>query len=171
MTNPYYKIPYEVREKLNPRQWLREFKFARQRVSRGWSDRDTWNGGEFLIGVTAGVLNKLGDEKSHVDWDEYFNANYPNNQGYKNLNQVAKDLNDYLDFEEESWTDRLDFEIRHDTKKLPSGHYQLVSLNTPEEERQIKKAIAAHHKEWERKYKKAKKAMVFVAVNFPGLWD
>lgn len=165
------RFPYNLRELLNLANWQREFKFDRQRKQRGWSDRDSWNGGDFILEVVSGILNKLGDEKSHVDWDEYFNTNYPNNQGYKNLNQVAKDIDDYISFEEDSWPDRLDFEIRNDWKKLPNGNFQLVPLNTPEEERKIKAAIAASHKEWEKRYKKAKKAMVFVAVNFPGLWD
>jgi hypothetical protein len=169
--NPYYKIPYNVREKLSPRQWLRELRWSRQRVSRGWSDRDTWGGGEYILEVVSGILKKLGDVKSHIDWDEYFKTNYPNNQGYKSLQEVAKDLDKYLAFDEYAWADNLGFEIKHSTKELSNGGAEWINENTPEEERQIKKAIQASHKEWDRRYKKAKKAMTFVAINFPGLWD
>lgn len=165
------RFRYALIELLKPSNWLFEFKQDRQRKNRGWSDRDTWNGGEYLLEVTSGVLKKLGDDKSHVDWDEYFKTNYPNNQGYKNLAQVARDLDNYLAFDEYGWGETLGFEIKHDWKPLPNGCSELVSKNTPQEERKIKAAIQASHKEWERRYKKAKKAMTFVAVNFPGLWD
>lgn len=165
------KLTYKLRELLNPFNWLREFKFEKQRKQRGWSDRDSWNGGDYILSVVSGILKELGGAKSHVDWDEYFKTNYPNNQGYKNLNEVARDIDNYISFEEHSWTDRLDFEIKHDFQPLPNGHSEMVNLNTPEEKRQIKKAIQEHGKEYDKRYKKAKKAMTFVAVNFPGLWD
>lgn len=165
------RFPYNLRELLKPSNWYYEFKFDRQRRQRGWSDRDSWNGGDFIIEVVSGILKKLGDDKSHVDWDEYFKTNYPNNQGYKNLQQVAKDIDNYIAFDRYSWFDTLDFEIRNDWKPLPNGNVEMVGLNTPEEERQIKKAIQTHNKEYNRRYKKAQKAVTFVAVNFPGLWD
>lgn len=172
MTNPYYKIPYVVREKLNPRELLREIKWSRQRKARGWSDRDTWGGGEYILEVTSGILKYLADEKvSHTDWPEYFKTNYPNNQGYKNLNEVAKDIDSYLAFDEYGWSKTLDFEITHEDKPLPNGNIEWINTNTPEENRQIKKAIEKSRKDWDREYKKAKRAMTFVAVNFYGLWD
>lgn len=166
-----YRFPYNVRELLTPANWYREFRWVSQRKKRGWSDRDSWNGGEYILEVVSGILKKLGDEKSHVDWDEYFKTNYPNNQGYKNLAQVAKDLDDYLAFDQYGWSKTLGFEIKSSWKPLPNGCSEYVNENSPEENRQIKAAIEAGHKEWERRYKRAKKAMTFVAVNFPGLWD
>lgn len=173
MTNPYYKIPYDVREKFNPRQQLREIKWSRQRKARGWSDRDTWGGGEYILEVTSGVLKKLGDKQSHIDWDEYFKTNYPNNLGYQNLYQVARDIDEYLAFDEHSWAENLGFEIKHGSKPSEDheGYTELVNLNSPEENRQIKKAIETYNKQWWRKYRKAKKAMTFVATNFYSLWD
>ena len=156
-----------LRELLKPTNWLFEFRQEQQRKRRGWSDRDTWNGGDYILEVTAGVLKKLGDEKSHIDWDDYFKTNYPNNQGYTSLYEVAKDIDDYLDFDRLGWGDKLSFKIKHDI----SDDGLLTSGNTPEEQREIKKTMEAHIKEGNRKYKKAKKAMTFVAVNFPALWD
>lgn len=168
-----YRFPYNLRELVNPANWRREFKWARQRKQRGWSDRDTWNAGDYIIGVVSGMMKKLGDAKSHIDWDEYFKTNYPNNQGYKSLEEVAKDIDDYIAFDEDSWADTLDFELKSTWRpydKDPSLT-EYVSLNTPQEEREIKKAIAAYHKEWDKRRKKATKAITFVAVNFPALWD
>lgn len=170
MTNPYYKIPYAVREKLNPRELHRELRWSRQRKARGWSDRDSWNGGEYILEVVSGILKKLGED-SHVDWDAYFKTNYPNNKGYKSLNEVAKDIDDYLAFDEYAWGDNLGFEITHEIKPLSNGASEWVNTNTPEENRQIKKAIEKSRKDWDREYKKAKRAMTFVATNFHGLWD
>jgi hypothetical protein len=164
-------FPYNVWELLKPANWLFEFKQDRQRKKRGWSDRDTWNGGEYILSVVSGVLKKLGDEKSHIDWDEYFKTNYPNNQGYNSLIEVAEDIDAYLEFDELDWSRDLDFEIIYDKKPAEDGCTEIVDINTPEENRQIKKAIEASRKEYDRRYKKAKKAMTFVAVNFPGLWD
>lgn len=165
------KLQYRLLKLLNPRSWWYELKYDRQRKQRGWSDRDSWNGGGFILEVVSGILKKLGDDKSHIDWDEYFKTNYPNNQGYKSLQEVAKDIDNYLSFEEHSWADRLGFELKSEWKELPNGSSEYIGLNTPQEKRQIKKAIQASTEEYERRYKKAKKAMIFVAVNFPGLWD
>lgn len=162
---------YWPREILNPFNWHRTIKYRHQRAERGWSDKDTWGGGEYILEVVSGVLKKLGDDKSHVDWKEYFKTNYPNNEGYKNLQQVTKDIDNYLAFDDSGWVNELGFEIKHGSKDLPNGNTQLLNLNSPEENRKIKKAIEASHKEWDRRYKKAKKAMNFVATNFPGLWD
>lgn len=171
MNNPYYLIPYEVRQKLFPSYWLDEFKHARQRVSRGWSDRDTWGGGEYILEVVSGVLRKLSDEKSHVDWEFYFKNNYPKTCGYKNLAEVANDIDFYLAFEDINWQDTLDFPLKHSWKELPNGHHEYVNDNSPAENKLIKKAIDEHHREWKRRYKKASNALKFVSINFPQLWD
>jgi len=159
------------KEIINPFNWQRNIKYRHQRLERGWSDRDTWDGGSYILSVTSGVLKKLGDDKSHIDWREYFKHNYPKNCGYKNLNQVAKDIDRYLEFDEYAWGDSLGFDIKHGSKELPNGNLEMISLNTPKEEIAIRKAIDKSHKEWERRYKKAQKAMKFVTQNFPSLWD
>lgn len=165
------RFPYNLRELLNPWNWQREFKWENQRKKRGWSDRDSWNAGDYIIEVTAGLLEKLGDDKSHIDWDEYFRTNYPNNKGYESLQEVAKDIRDYIAFDPHSWPDDLGFKIKYKHINRGTDLVEMVKDNTPEEERQIQKAIKASHLEWKRRYKKAQKAMTFVAINFPSLWD
>lgn len=158
---------------MNPRELLSRIKWSRQRKARGWSDKDTWGGGEYILEVTSGILKKLGDKNSHIDWDAYFKTNYPNNLGYKNLYEVAKDIDNYLAFDEYAWGDTLGFEIKHGSKASEDhpGYTELVNLNSPEENRQISQAIDASHKEWKKRYRKARKAMNFVATNFYSLWD
>lgn len=156
---------------LNARDWYREFKYDHQRKQRGWSDRDTWYAGRYLLEVASGMLKKLGDAKSHIDWDQYFKTNYPHNRGYESLEQVAADIDHYLEFEDDDWVDTLGFAIKHGTKELPNGNHELVNLNTDDENRRIRKAIRLSHEEEKRRYEKAKNAMIFVATNFPALWD
>jgi hypothetical protein len=164
-------LRYRLRALLNPANWWREFRWDRQRKQRGWSDRDTWGGGEYILEVVSGVLKKLGDKHSHIDWDQYFITNYPNNMGYESLAEVAADIDSYLAFDRSNWIDTLGFEVKHGSKELPNGNSEMISLNTPEEERLISTAVKNYQKQWKLEYKKAKRAMVFVAVNFPHLWD
>lgn len=162
---------YALLELLKPSNWFDEFKYDHQRKQRGWSDRDTWQTGDYLLEVTSGMLKKLGDEKSHIDWDAYFVTNYPNNLGYKSLEEVAKDIDAYLEFDEYSWGDNLGFEIKHGSEPQSDGTSLMTSLNTPEEEKKIKEAIENNRREYDRVFKKANKAMQFVSYNFPALWD
>lgn len=162
-------LRYEIKRRLSPRYWLDEIKWSNQRLERGWSDRDTWGGGEHILSVTSGILKSLGDEHSVIDWDQYFSANYPNNLGYKSLLEVAADIDSYLEFQTRNWTDDLGFELIHNF--VPSEHgEQMVSGNTPEEQKLISKAIDNWHKEEQRRFKKASKAMKFISLNFRSLW-
>lgn len=137
-----------------------------QRAKRGWSDQDTWGGGEHILAVTSGVLRKLGDKKSHINWDLYFKMNYQT-RGYNTLEEVAQDIDDFLAFEETSWIEDLDFELKHST----DNEGFLKSENTPYENRKIKEAMRKHKDEYDLRYRKMKNAMIFVAVNAPSLWD
>ena len=153
-----------------------EIKYYRQRAKQGYSDRDVWNGGDHILKVTAGVLRELGDEKSHIDWDEYFRTNYQT-RGYNSLHEVAQDIENYLAFDDVSWADTLGFEIKHKSIKIEKegdkydGMYEWVSDNTPDEERRIRIAIRKHYEEEKRLFEKCKNAMIFVAINARGLWD
>lgn len=90
---------YYPREILNPFNWKRVIQFRHQRANKGYAVRDAWNGGEHIAQVAAGILYELGDEQNIIDWDEYFVTNYPDNYGYENLNQVADDLNLYIEWD------------------------------------------------------------------------
>jgi len=158
------------RELVNPKNWQRAIKWRHQRAERGYSDRDTWNGGDYILEVTSGVLKKLGDEKSHIDWDEYFNNNYKT-YGYKSLEEVAADIDSFLEYDDVSWAIALDFKLKSKSIKRDDGLYEYVNDNTPDENRRIRLAIKKYHEEYDRRYRKMKNAMIFVALNAPGLWD
>lgn len=133
---------YWLRELLRFGNYRRFFKWRKQRIKKGFSDRDVWNGGEYLAEVAAGILYELGNEKNIVDWDEYFKANYEDNYGYESLIEVADDLQlyvewDTLQYQEPYWSDIIQ-EDRWDMD------YQI--------------------------YERAKNAMHFVASNLGGLW-
>lgn len=141
-----------------------------QRAERGWSDRDTWDTGGYLLEVTSGMLKELAGEKSYLKWDDYFSTNFKS-KVYGDFDEVIKDIDDYIAFDELAWADSLGFKMVHGIKEREDGHGQLISLNTPEEELLIRKAIKDSHAEWKRRYAKMRQAMIFVADNIPGLWD
>lgn len=136
---------YWLREFFNPANWARQIKWRHQRAERGWSDKDTWGGGEYIAEVSAGILNSLQSDKGHVDWEEYFRWNYPENFGYTSLNEVAQDINNYLVWEEESFSSPIYGEYKDDYETRWAIEYQL--------------------------YESYREAMHFVAENIGQLWD
>ena len=139
------RFPYNLIELLKPGNWIAEFKYDKQRAKRGWSDRDVWGGGEYIMEVSAGILRCLDGEKGHTDWDGYFAAGFGENYGYTSLGEVAQDLENYLDFEMLSFTDPIYSQLKGDNETRWAIENQL--------------------------YENAKDAMHFVAENIGGLWD
>lgn len=137
----HYRFPYNAKEFFSPRDWFRQIKHNRQRKDRGWSDRDTWGGGEYIMTVTVGVLHFLENEQNVLDWDEYFASNYVENYGYTSLSEVADDIDNYLYFQENSHSEEYDY---IDSRTQFDIEYAL--------------------------YEQAKHAMKFVAENIGGLW-
>lgn len=110
-------LRYALLELFKPKRWIREFQYRSQRINRGWSDRDAWNGGEHIAEVAAGILRELGDEKNIVDWDWYFRNNEWETLGYKDLNEVAQDIENWLYWQEHEFDDEIyqrfdDFDTR-----------------------------------------------------------
>lgn len=103
-----YRFTYRVKQLFSPSVWFGLRKSRKQRANRGWSDRDTWGGGEYLAGVAAGVLKYLEREQNPIDWEHYFRENYPHNYGYKSLTEVAEDIELYLWWQENQWGDEYD---------------------------------------------------------------
>lgn len=134
---------YWAKELLTPKNYLSVKKFRKQRANRGYADRDAWGGGEYLAEVAAGILYLLGDEKNIVDWEDYFKNNYEDNWGYKSLNEVADDLQLYVEWDIIQWHEPLFSEIKLNDDRWAMD-YQV--------------------------YQQAKNAMHFVADNLGGLW-
>ena len=147
-----------------------EIKWAKQRAKRGWSDKDTWNTGEYLMKITAEMLRRLSDNRSHISWEDYFQANYQT-RGYKSLDDVANDIDNYLEYVQTSWTDNLGFDLENGFVVVDGELSEFVNKNTPDEQRRISISIRKWREQEERLFSKAKNAMIFVAINSRALWD
>lgn len=133
---------YWLRELLNPFNYRSTWRHRRERIAKGWSRRDAWNGGEHIAEVAMGILRELGAEQNPIDWDEYFRMNYPDNYGYNTLGEVADDLQLYLDWDIIQYEEPLYSELDTDTR---------IAIDI-------------------QVYEQAKNAMHFVAQNIGHLW-
>lgn len=70
--NPYYKWYYPDCWIKNARMFFRSFKYAYQRVTRGWANCDTWDLDDYLEHVIAGTLNYLADNHMGYPGNEKF---------------------------------------------------------------------------------------------------
>jgi hypothetical protein len=178
--NSGYRFQTQVAHFFDPREWLRLQKWRTQRANRGWSDRDTWGAGDHIARMTAEMLTRLRDH-TYVDWDAWFDLNVKEEgkNVYKNLTEVIEDITKYLDFEETSWADGLD--TRRDSvdeifKKRSDQMYEYIGPDWYEGEKKLSEAAIKHrinkwHKEEQKLYKKAQKAMSFFSRNFSAFWD
>ena len=175
-----YKIFYQLRSAVDVRLWLRLHKYRKQRANRGWSDRDAWGAGEHIAKVTAEMLQHLNDY-SYCDWPEWFKNN-TDNLGYKNLQSVIDDINNYLEFQYTGWTDGLDvasYDVDDWIEKEPVNGLHVwksagwINIETGKKltEKQVTARISKHHKQEQKLYAKATKAMEFFGRNFASFWD
>lgn len=132
------------KEIFNPANWRRAIQWRHQRAERGWSDRDTWGGGEHIASVAHGILIYLDNVQNVLDWDEYFKVNYDVSYGYTSLREVAQDIDNYLAWEELSFSEPILSQFKDDNETRWAIENQL--------------------------YENYKDAMHFVAENIGGLW-
>jgi hypothetical protein len=160
----------------SPKVWLRLHKWRKQRADRGWSDRDTWGAGDHIARMTAEMLQHLNDE-SYCDWPEWFRLNVKEEGkgAYKDLQSVIDDINQFLDFTHTTWADGLSPKPKSEGLVI-DGVYN--SPNWVEDETgktlteaAVKRRITKHADEWNRRYKKANKAMGFFGRHFTSFWD
>ena len=135
------RFPYYIFYWMNPKYLYREIKYIIQRCKRGWSDKDTWAGGEHIAEISAGILRYLQQDQEIVDFNEYFELNFKVNKDYKDFNAVADDLMSVIDFE------RSDAKFEDFNGKVDEYSAHLNEL-----------------------YEKQRKAMVFVAKNLNKFW-
>ena len=140
----FKRFPYNALALINPANWWLEFKYDNQRKNRGWSDRDTWGGGEYISEITYGILNYLENVQNVLDWEHYFNTNYNDNYGYKSLSEVAQDIDNYLAWEQISFSEPILTEYKNHFETRLAIEHQL--------------------------YSDYKNAMHFVAENIGALW-
>ncbi len=173
-------FPYQIKEYFTPYNWRQIFKWRKQRLDRGWSDRDTWGAGDHIAKMTAEMLQHLNDH-TYVDWPEWFKLNVKEEGkgAYKNLQSVINDINAYLDLEETSWSDGLTTKrdsVDEIFKKREDNMYEWIGPDWYDGEKKlsdaaVKQRIKAWHKKSNARYKKAQKAMGFFARHFSGFWD
>lgn len=173
------RFPYNVKEFLTPYNWRSVFRWRRQRLNRGWSDRDTWGAGEHIARVTAEMLQKLNDNK-YVDWPQWFELNVKEEckGAYKDLQSVIDDINNYLEHSETGWSDGLTTKrdsIDEIFKPEKDGMYEWVGPDWYDGEKKLTDAAVTNrinkwHKENIKLYKKAQKAMGFFGRHFAGFW-
>lgn len=170
-----YVFTHKVRSFFDVPLWFRLAKWRKQRADRGWSDRDAWGAGEHIAKMTAGMLQHLNDH-TYVDWPQWFELNVQEKNGYKNLQSVIDDINQYIQMTEQSWADDLTCEGNLLEKDGDCG----VKLNTvwryKKNGRKLTKAqLDGRIKSWSKKentsYKKAQRAMQFFGRHFAGFWD
>lgn len=136
--------------------------------------------GDHLAQITAEMLHHL-NTNGIADWPEWFKLNVKEKgkDAYTSLDQVIKDINQYIDFSKTSWADGLDtkrdsvdeiFEERSD------GLHEYKGPDWYEGDKKLSEAAIKHrinkwHKAEMKSYKKATKAMQWVGRHFAGLWD
>jgi hypothetical protein len=175
-----YRYPHQIKEYLDLGNWRRVHKWRKQRLNRGWSDRDTWGAGEHIAQMTAEMLKHL-NENTYVDWPEWFKLNVKEkgHGSYTSLEQVIKDITEFLDFNETSWADGLDTKrdsVDEIFEKRQDGNYEYKGPDWYEKGKKLSDAAVKHRinkwqKEWNLKYKKATKAMQFFGRHFASFWD
>lgn len=137
---------YWPREFFNPANHYRTAKYRWQRAERGWSERDTWFGGEHIAEVALGIIKYLDEVQHMVDFSpETWEFNFPEDYGYKSIGEVAQDIDNYIYWQEHQYSEPL---------------YSEYVKNHGETSWQIEYQL----------YNDYKNAMHFVAENIGGLW-
>ena len=81
----------------NIKWFFRSFKYAYQRVRRGYSDYDLWDIGDYIIGLSAQALEDF-SKKTHSYPDEYtkYNKKEDSDEGFDNWTQEIKECSSKL---------------------------------------------------------------------------
>jgi hypothetical protein len=136
------------------------FVYPWQRVTRGWSDRDSWDGGSYLAGIAADILNRYADTNTgtkssylyevdpnltldaatNEDWDK---ANAIQVSQYRQHAAVLARYHEGADI----YTDRM-----------------LEVMKMTEQEYLDKFGPGIHESEW-------KATMAWLGQNLEGMWD
>ena len=179
--NQGYCFRYKVLHLISPKFWFTLHKYRQQRADRGWSDRDIWGTGDYIAGIVAEMLQDLNDNSYH-DREDWF-SNNTKNRGvfkYETLQQIIDDINNYLDFEETSWSDDYDLVPKDIDRVLleknssnifNTGGWQHKITGEILTEKQLSDLIRKHSEKEARLYKKATDAMKFFGNNFGSFWD
>lgn len=167
-----YVFTHRVRSFFDVRLWFKLAKWRKQRADRGWSDRDTWGAGEHIAKMTAEMLQHLNDH-TYVDWPQWFELNIQEKNGYKNLQSVIDDINQYLWLTETSWADDItvDGNLFDDSGDGLKTVWRYKNTGRKLSQAQLNGRIVNWSKKENASYKKAQRAMQFFGRYFAGFWD
>ena len=167
-----YVFTHRVRSFFDLPLWFRLAKWRRQRADRGWSDRDTWGAGEHIAKMTAEMLQHLNDN-TYVDWPQWFSLNVQEKNGYKSLQHVIDDINQYIQITEQSWADDLtvDGNLFDDSGYWLKTVWRYKKTGRKLSQAQLSGRIANWAKKENTSYKKAQRAMQFFGRHFAAFWD
>lgn len=169
--NKDYTLSHKAGNLFSMSEWKRLHTHRKQRADRGWSNRDTWGAGEHIAKITADMLQHLNDH-TYVDWPEWFKLNVQEAEGYKNLQAVIDDINNYLAFTETTWGDDLETTgaLLNDDNSVDICFVYKKS-GRKVSKKQISALIKKHHDKEAKLYKKATDAMQFFGRHFASFWD
>lgn len=167
-----YRLRTRLLARVNPKEYKRHHKWRKQRMDRGWSDRDTWGAGDHIAKMVAEMLQHLNDN-TYTDWPEWFKLNVKEEGkgAYKNLQQVIDDINAYLVHSETTWGD----DLTTDSSIVDSEGHLNIKWYDKKGKKLSEQQVTARIKKWAEEdnnlYKKATKAMQFFGRHFAGFWD
>jgi len=175
-------LRYKVQTLLRPKTWSRIHKFRRQRISRGYSDKDMWHSGDHLTTLISESL-KWHETQGMSDFQEMFKmwVEDGTNFGYKNLKQVYTDIDNYLAFDRGDWSTGLAGQIVNledayisdgetDTSRI-TVEWRDEKTGKKLTEARVKKLMDEHHEKVEKLHDKSVNALTFWAHHARQFWD
>jgi len=174
-------LRYKLQTVLRPKTWSRIRKFRRQRLARGYSDKDMWNSGTHLMTLISESL-KWHDSRGVSDFDYMFKmwVDEGSNFGYKNLKQVYTDIDNYLAIDRSDWSTGLAGQIVHledayiadgdDTSKVTVEWHDDKTGKKITDAR-VRKLMDEHLTKVEKLHDKAVNALTFWAHHARQFWD
>ena len=147
----------------NARMFFRQFKWAYQRITRGYCDVDWWDFDTYLTRLMADAIEHLADNTisypgqgewdTPEKWDKYLRTI---------VIKLRRSLNDEMPNEyEEAWLKTWE------NKELPEA----LNCKTSEEEEITKKYLDVENKNEEYKYQQLMEALDMIKHCISHLWD
>ena len=145
----------------NARLFCRQFKWAYQRITRGFCDFDYWDFDVYLIRVMAGGLKKLADE-TH---------GFPGNEEFPTYTHWQQYLYKIVDLLELADNDELPNEYEEAWMRSFEEHNFDFNDRTPEHKEITDKYLAVENQNSEKREVALNEALDMIKHIFWHLWD
>ena len=148
---------------------LKNIKYARQRVIRGWSDRDTWNLDSYLLEILPEMINYL-REHTHGYPGEY--NGFPTPESWDNYlkEEIILPLQNARE-EQTTQINEYDEEFHSYSINFVKQENGFVTLEFTEPEGLRKKWFEREKEINEWRQKELERAFAAMAKHFYSLWD